>query len=119
MNSLTCSGYNSKNLKISFQCDADSNIQLETNAFVGNLMISKKNYSTVKLNIFPKDQFESKNIDSNHSIHFMNADLNDKGIKIRDKECWTKVIDFFTDVTLRKILNYVEPFNYLASILIF
>ncbi|RNA30452.1 hypothetical protein BpHYR1_036212 [Brachionus plicatilis] len=51
INSLICSGFNSKSSKISFQCDADIDSQLGSKILVGNIKINPKDYSKISSSV--------------------------------------------------------------------
>ena len=114
MNSLICSG---PNLTLDFDCNAVLDFQPDsTRVLIGKLITNVKDYSKFKLNLLSQRQLNSNN-NTNNSIFYQFSGLEEKGIRITDKECWGKIIDFFIDINLKKIYDSVRSSFCLASIL--
>lgn len=93
MNSLICSGQNFKYLKIDFECDAVVDIEPDSRVLLKNLMKKENDYSKIKLNLLSSNKLNLKN--KNNSINCKFSGFDEKGIKIADKKCWGKIVDFF------------------------
>ncbi|CAF0787416.1 unnamed protein product [Brachionus calyciflorus] len=103
LETLFCSGNDSQNTKINFECSASLNLN-QTNYeklnhfLIGYIQIKSNEPSKLKLNIYTMDKKES-----NISIHLKKDDLNEDGIDINDQSCWSKMIEFFIHSTQNKL----------------